>query len=68
MNFNISGIFAGLIFGAFGMYFLKKGKDDGEVPPIMIGLALLIYPYFIENVFFLWGIGVFLMFLGFKVY
>ncbi len=66
MNFTLSGILAGLIFGSFGFYFIKKGKAEGELPTMLIGAALLVYPYFIENDYLLWGIGAILMTVAFK--
>lgn len=67
MNFTPSAIFAGFIFGVLGMYFLKRGKNEAELPLFAVGLILVIYPYFVENVFLLWGIGVGLVYFGFRL-
>jgi hypothetical protein len=58
MNFSLSSILAGLLFGGWGLVLLKKGKSEGHIPHILIGLTLMIYPYFFENDFLLWGAGV----------
>ncbi len=67
MNFSLSGIAAGLVFGFWGMILLKKGKTDAHIPNMVIGLSLMIYPYFIENVYLLWGVGFALIVLAYKL-
>jgi cytochrome c-type biogenesis protein CcmH/NrfF len=67
VNFSLSALAAGFIFGVFGLYFIKQGKRNADIPPILVGVALLVYPYFVENVFLLWGIGVALLVLGFRL-
>lgn len=66
-NFSISTLIAGFIFGVIGMYMIKRAKSEAHVPYFIIGLVLLIYPYFIENVFLVWGLGAGLVFLAFKM-
>lgn len=66
-NFSASNLFAGFAFGVFGWYFFKQGRKDGHGPLVLIGLALMLYPYFITGTFLLWGIGIVLMLLAFKL-
>ena len=67
MNFTLSGILAGLIFGTFGIYFVKHGRREAHIESVLIGIALMAYPYFVENDFLLWGIGVGLLFVGYRM-
>jgi hypothetical protein len=61
LNFSISGLIGGLLFGTYGLYLIKRGKKDGEMPLMAIGFVLLVYPYFIDNNYLLWGLGSFLV-------
>jgi glucose uptake protein GlcU len=67
MNFSFSALIAGLVFGVLGIYFFKRGKNDAELPLIAIGLVLMLYPYLVENIYLLWGIGILLVGIGFKL-
>lgn len=64
MNFTVSSLFASLVFGAFGIYFLKEGKRNGNFYRVIIGALMLIYPYFVEKPVLEWGIGAVLFGLG----
>ncbi|MCO5142973.1 MAG: amino acid transport protein [Oligoflexia bacterium] len=57
MNISTSTILCGIIFGSLGLYFLKVGKSLAKVDLLLYGLVLLVYPYFTENDWLLWGIG-----------
>ena len=65
-NFSTAGIVAGLVFGVFGMYLLKLGRKEGNIPHLMIGLALLVYPFYFQNNYALWGIGIGLLFMAYR--
>ncbi len=58
MNFSTSGIAAGIVFGVCGIYFLHSGRKEGNAWGMLIGGALLVYPYFVVNAYLTWGIGV----------
>ena len=66
MNFRFSAILAGLVFGVFGIYLFRFGKKHAHASAMGIGLALMIYPYFIENEYLLWGLGAVLTYLGYR--
>jgi hypothetical protein len=51
----------GLLFSSVGLGYFLYGKKQKAVVPLVCGLALIIYPYFISNVPLLVGIGVVLM-------
>jgi hypothetical protein len=51
----------GLLFGSIGFGFALYGKQQRAPLPLLCGGALMIYPYFVPNVFALVGIGIVLM-------
>jgi hypothetical protein len=57
-NFNPYNILAGLIFGTLGLGVYMYGKRMDLWQPRLIGLGLMIYPYFVSNSWLLWGVGV----------
>ncbi len=55
--FDVWNIVAGVLFGIIGWAALSYGRKLQLWKPIVIGLALMSYPYFIYNRWLLWGIG-----------
>jgi hypothetical protein len=51
----------GLLFGSIGVGFALYGKQQRAVVPLLCGIALMVYPYFIPNVIALVAIGIVLM-------
>ena len=51
----------GLLFGSIGFAFALYGKQQRALVPLLCGVALMIYPYFVPNVIALVGIGIVLM-------
>jgi hypothetical protein len=64
---NASSLFWGLIFGSFGLGFVMYGKKQKAVVPLVCGLVLMVFPYFISNTILLVAIGVALMAIPFWV-
>ncbi|MDP3851243.1 MAG: hypothetical protein Q8Q59_12115 [Luteolibacter sp.] len=58
LNFNPYNLLAGFVFGTLGWGAFSYGKKLDLWQPRVIGLALMIYPYFITNDWLLWGAGV----------
>lgn len=50
-----------MLFGSIGLGFFIYGKKQRAVVPLICGLALMLFPYFVSNVMLLVGIGVLLM-------
>jgi hypothetical protein len=50
-----------LLFSSIGLGFFIYGTKQRAVVPLVCGLALMGFPYFVSNVMLLVGIGVFLM-------
>ncbi len=67
MNFSLSSITASFIFGVCGIYIFRHGKKRSHAPALLIGIALMVYPYFVENLFLLWGIGFGLLFAAYRL-
>jgi predicted membrane protein len=48
----------GLLFSSIGLGFFLYGKKQRAVVPLVCGLVLMIFPYFIPNAFALVAIGI----------
>jgi hypothetical protein len=47
----------GLLFGSIGLGYFIYGKKQKAVVPLVCGLALMLFPYFVSNIVLLVGIG-----------
>jgi len=47
----------GMVFGAIGLGFFVYGKKQRAAVPLVTGIALFIFPYFISNAFLLVIVG-----------
>jgi hypothetical protein len=47
----------GLLFGSIGLGYFIYGKKQRAVVPLVCGLALMLFPYFVSNPYLLAGIG-----------
>jgi hypothetical protein len=54
----MNSLFIGVITGAFGMAYFVYGKRQTLFVPMFSGILLCIYPYFIENIFWLSAVGI----------
>ena len=54
---NAASLWWGMIFGAIGLGFFIYGKKQGAIMPLLCGIALMVFPYFVDNVYLLVGIG-----------
>jgi predicted membrane protein len=43
----------GMVFGSIGLGFFIYGKKQKAIVPLMVGIALFIFPYFISDVYIL---------------
>ena len=57
----------GLVFGSIGLGFFVYGKKQRRLIPFVCGLALMIFPYFVNAVSLLVGIGIVLIALPYFV-
>ena len=58
---SASTLFAGVLFGAVGMGVFAYGRKQRQVGPFLIGVALMVYPYFFDDPWLLYGIGIVLI-------
>lgn len=64
---NTAWLLWGVFFSAAGLGFFIYGKRRKALIPLVCGLVLMIYPYFITNLFVLVVIGILLMLLPWYV-
>ena len=43
----------GLLFGSIGLGFLVYGKKQKAIIPLICGIGLIVFPYFISNIYIL---------------
>ena len=55
---STSSLLWGLLFGSFGLGFFVYGRKQKAVVPLVCGLILMVYPYFISNTIILVILGV----------
>jgi len=48
----------GLLFGSIGLGFFVYGKKQKAAVPLLCGLVLMVFPYFVSNVILLVAIGI----------
>ena len=51
----------GLLFGSIGLGYSIYGKKQRAAVPLVCGLALMVFPYFVSNTWVLVGVGAALM-------
>jgi hypothetical protein len=52
-----SALFAYILFGVVGLAAFTFGRKSGRWPQMGIGLALMVYPYFVSQSWLLYSIG-----------
>jgi hypothetical protein len=57
----VSGFVFGIFSGAVGMAYIVYGKRQTKLVPVIAGVLLCIYPYFVEGWLWLGGIGAVLL-------
>jgi hypothetical protein len=51
----------GLLFGSIGLGYFIYGKKQRAVVPLVCGLGLMVFPYFVPNTMLLVGVGALLV-------
>ncbi|MCC6758868.1 MAG: amino acid transport protein [Candidatus Omnitrophica bacterium] len=49
---------AGFLFGLIGLAAFIYGRKEGSWKPVLIGILLMGYPYFVADSVWLFGIGI----------
>ena len=52
-----SELFWGLLFGSIGLGYLMYGRRQKAVVPLVCGIALIAFPYFVSSTILLVSIG-----------
>jgi hypothetical protein len=55
---STSSLLWGLLWGTIGMGFFVYGKKQQEPIPLVCGLALMVFPYFVSNPYLVAVIGI----------
>jgi len=50
---NLSTLIWGIVFGSIGLAFFVYGKKQKSFMPFLSGIGLMIFPYFISNIYIL---------------
>jgi hypothetical protein len=58
---NISTLMWGIIFGSIGLGFIVYGKKQKAIIPMLSGIGLMVFPYFISNIYILILSGIILI-------
>ena len=57
----------GVLFSSIGLGFFVYGKKQSRLVPLVAGLALMVYPYFVDTVPLVLGVGITLIALPYFV-
>ena len=55
---DTSSLLWGLLFGSIGLGFFVYGRRQKRVVPLVCGLTLMIFPYFVSNIALLVVLGI----------
>lgn len=50
MSFDASSLLAGLLVSSIGFVLFRYGKKMSRPPQLLVGLLLLVFPYFVSSV------------------
>lgn len=57
---NTAALLWGVLFGSIGMGLFLYGKREAAVVPLVCGVGLMVFTFFVTNTFALVGIGLLL--------
>ncbi len=58
---NEATLWWGMLFGAIGLGYFIYGKRQAAALPLVCGIGLMVFPYFVSNSWLLFAIGAALM-------
>lgn len=64
---NESWLLWGLLFGSIGLGFFVYGRKQKAVVPLVCGLVLMFFPYFVSSTMLLVAVGVVLILIPYFV-
>ena len=59
LNFSAANLIGGLVFGSIGFVAFIYGKRLNLWKPMILGIALMVYPYFISDNAVMFVVGIF---------
>ncbi len=58
---DTTNLLLSLLFSSIGMGYFIYGKRQQRAVPLLVGVGLMVYPYFVANAWAMAGMGVALM-------
>ena len=58
MDFSEGSLFANLIVSGVGLFLLTYGRKTSDLRKVVLGLVMLVYPYFVSSAAVMIGIAV----------
>jgi hypothetical protein len=52
-----AALFASLVFGVIGLTAFLYGKKHALIVPMVLGIGLMLFPYFVSDIWLMCGIG-----------
>lgn len=52
-----AALFASLVFGVIGLTAFLYGKKHALIVPMVLGIGLMLFPYFVSDIWLMSGIG-----------
>lgn len=68
LSIDFSSMAAGFVFGVIGLWMFREGRRQEKDYVPWIGVALMIYPYFVDGYKLTWGIGIVLCFAAYNLW
>lgn len=57
MSFDPGSLIAGFLISGVGFVLFSYGRKLGRIPHVVVGLVLMVFPYFVPSVLAMMGIG-----------
>jgi hypothetical protein len=61
MDIDANSLLAGMLVSSIGFVLFVYGKKQSRFPQLVVGLVLMVYPYFVPNALWMFGIAVCLL-------
>jgi hypothetical protein len=61
VDLDANALLASLFIGLVGAACFVYGRRQGRLPPMAVGAAMVIYPYFVPNVLVMVGVAIALL-------
>jgi len=61
MDLSASSLLSSMVLGSIGFGLFLYGKKQVRMPQLSVGLAMMVYPYFVSSPLAMWGVGLALL-------